>query len=145
VVDSAIGLAGGSTNFDPFIPLAGCDSHVPLQATGQSFGKEVFSLHSSVPADQAATQSSDDRLSSLLYLSQQLNAERDLHRLLGLMAREVARLLAAEQACPCGITPQTNSGLSWHSEASRCALMRAAVLREPRNVRISPWRDAILG
>jgi Nif-specific regulatory protein len=55
-------------------------------------------MHSSAPADRASTQSADDRLSSLLYLSQQLNAERDLSRLLDLMAREVARLLAAERA-----------------------------------------------
>jgi hypothetical protein len=39
-------------------------------------------MHSIAPTDKAATQSSDDRLSSLLYLSQQLNAERDLPRLL---------------------------------------------------------------
>src|SRR5262245_16955293 len=45
--------------------------------------------------DSSAT---DDRLSSLLYLSQQLNAERNLPRLLDLMAREVARLLAAERS-----------------------------------------------
>jgi Nif-specific regulatory protein len=55
-------------------------------------------MHSPVLAGGAAKQSSDDRLSSLLYLSQQLNAERDLPRLLDLMAREVARLLAAERA-----------------------------------------------
>jgi Nif-specific regulatory protein len=55
-------------------------------------------MQSSAPADKAIIQSSDDRLSSLLYLSQQLNAERDLPRLLDLMAREVARLLAAERA-----------------------------------------------
>ena len=53
-------------------------------------------MHSSAPADKDSTQSADDRLSSLLYLSQQLNAERDLPRLLDLMAREVARLLVAE-------------------------------------------------
>ena len=55
-------------------------------------------MDSSAPAERVASQSSDDRLSSLLYLSQQLNAERDLPRLLDLMAREVARLLAAERA-----------------------------------------------
>jgi Nif-specific regulatory protein len=42
--------------------------------------------------------SPDDRLSALLYLSQRLNAERDLATLLDLMAREVARLLEAERA-----------------------------------------------
>jgi Nif-specific regulatory protein len=41
---------------------------------------------------------SEDRLSALLYLSQRLNAERDLATLLDLMAREVARLLDAERA-----------------------------------------------
>jgi Nif-specific regulatory protein len=55
-------------------------------------------MDSSAPAEKLATQSTDDRLASLLYLSQQLNAERDLPRLLDFMAREVARLLAAERA-----------------------------------------------
>jgi hypothetical protein len=55
-------------------------------------------MDSPAPAERAASRSSEDRLSSLLYLSQQLNAERDLPRLLDLMAREVARLLAAERA-----------------------------------------------
>ena len=50
------------------------------------------------PSESGATRSSEERLSSLLYLSQQLTAERDLPRLLDLMAREVARLLLAERA-----------------------------------------------
>lgn len=52
----------------------------------------------SAAAEYGVTQSSDARFSALLYLSQQLNAERDLPRLLDLMAREVARLLVAERA-----------------------------------------------
>jgi Nif-specific regulatory protein len=55
-------------------------------------------MDSAASADKIAPRSLDDRLSSLLYLSQQLNAERDLPRLLDLMAREVARLLSAERA-----------------------------------------------
>lgn len=55
-------------------------------------------MESSGPTEQSAIRPPDDRLSALLYLSQQLNAERDLPRLLDLMAREVARLLAAERA-----------------------------------------------
>ena len=55
-------------------------------------------MHSSAPADKDSSRSADDRLSSLLYLSQQLNAERHLPKLLDLMAREVARLLGAERA-----------------------------------------------
>jgi Nif-specific regulatory protein len=55
-------------------------------------------MDSSGSAEKSATQLMDDRLSALLYLSQQLNAERDLPKLLDLMAREVARLLAAERA-----------------------------------------------
>ncbi|HXH10515.1 MAG TPA: sigma-54-dependent Fis family transcriptional regulator [Alphaproteobacteria bacterium] len=50
------------------------------------------------PATGAVGQPPDDRLSALLYLSQRLNAERDLATLLDLMAREVARLLDAERA-----------------------------------------------
>jgi hypothetical protein len=67
-VDNPLGLAGRSTSFDQFIPLAGCNPHLTLKTTGQSFGKEPVGTHSSVPADKVATQSSDDRLSSLLYL-----------------------------------------------------------------------------
>src|SRR5919108_4112138 len=55
-------------------------------------------MDSSGAAEKSATQPMDDRLSALLYLSQQLNAERDLPKLLDLMAREVARLLVAERA-----------------------------------------------
>ena len=47
-------------------------------------------MDSSVSAEETIIQSADQRLSSLLYLSQQLNAERDLPRLLDLMARETA-------------------------------------------------------
>jgi hypothetical protein len=68
-------------------------------------------MDSPPPTERAASQSSDDRLSSLSFLCQQLNAERDLPRLLDLMAREVARLLAAERAFFYGITPPTNCGL----------------------------------
>jgi Nif-specific regulatory protein len=50
------------------------------------------------PVAESKIQSADDRLASLIHLSQQLNAERDLPRLLDLMAREVARLLGAERA-----------------------------------------------
>jgi GAF domain len=55
-------------------------------------------MPSSAPADKAATESSNDHLASLLYLSQQLSTEHDLPRLLDLTARGVARLLAAERA-----------------------------------------------
>ena len=55
-------------------------------------------MDSQAPGVQAAVESTDDRLSALLHLSQQLNAEHDLPTLLDLMAREVARLLAAERA-----------------------------------------------
>jgi hypothetical protein len=55
-------------------------------------------VESSVPTEHSATRLSDDRLSALLYLSQQLNTERDLPRILGLMGREVGRVLAAERA-----------------------------------------------
>jgi Nif-specific regulatory protein len=81
-----------------FIPLPGSTSHVTLQATQHPFRKEVICMDSSGPAEESATQSADDRLSALLYLSQQLNTERDLPKLLDLMAREVARLLSAERA-----------------------------------------------
>ena len=47
---------------------------------------------------QPAVRSTDDRLSVLLHLSQQLHTEHDLPTLLDLMTREVARLLAAERA-----------------------------------------------
>src|SRR5882724_3575954 len=80
-------------------------------------------MDSPAPAERAVSRSSDDRLSSLLYLSQQLNAERDLPRLLDLMAREVARLLAAERAFFCGIAPPTTCGPWWRSKASLYALM----------------------
>jgi hypothetical protein len=83
----------------------------------------------SLPLLRAASQVSDDRLSSLLYLCQQLNAERGLPRLLDLMAREVARLLAAERAFFCGIAPPTNCGPWWRSKASHYALMHAVGLR----------------
>ena len=73
------------------------------------------------PAERAASQSADDRPSSLLFLCQQLNVERDLPRLLDLMAREVARLLAAERAFFCGTAPPTNCGLWWRSKVSRYA------------------------
>jgi GAF domain len=91
-------LAATSPRLDMFIPLPGSTSHVTLQATQHPFRKEVICMDSSGPAEESATQSADDRLSALLYLSQQLNAERDLPKLLDLMAREVARLLAAERA-----------------------------------------------
>ena len=55
-------------------------------------------MDSSAPDERSVAQSADDWLSALLYLSQQLNAERDLPKLLDLMAREVARLLAAGRA-----------------------------------------------
>src|SRR6266545_6407681 len=86
-------------------------------------------MDSPAPAERAASQASDDRLSSLLYLCQQLNAERGLPRLLDLMAREVARLLAAERAFFCGIAPPTNCGPWWRSKASRYVLMHAVGLR----------------
>ena len=86
-------------------------------------------MNSPAPAERAASQSSGDRLSSLLYLSQQLNAERELPRLLDLMAREVARLIAAERAFFCGIATPTNCGPWWRSKARRYALMHAVGLR----------------
>jgi hypothetical protein len=96
-----------------------------------SFREEVMCMDSPAPAERAASQSSDDRLSSWLYLCQQLNAERDLPRLLDLMAREVARLLAAERAFFCGSAPSTNCGPWWRSKASRYALMHVVGLRGP--------------
>jgi hypothetical protein len=86
-------------------------------------------MHLSIPADKVATQSSDDRLASLLYLSQQLNAKRDLPLLLDLMAREVPRSLGCKRAPFCEIVPLTNFGLRWRSEPSVCALTRIAALR----------------
>src|SRR5919109_4698908 len=91
-------LAATSNKIDRCGPLPGSPSHVTLRTTLQSYRREVTDMHSSVPVEKPVMQSTDDRLSSLLYLSQQLNAERDLPRLLDLMAREVARLLAAERA-----------------------------------------------
>jgi Nif-specific regulatory protein len=55
-------------------------------------------MEASIPSGEDTYWSSEHRLSALLYLSQQLAAERDLPRLLDLMAREVARLLHAERA-----------------------------------------------
>jgi hypothetical protein len=107
----------------------GARSHVTLRMAEQSFREEVICMDSPVPAERAASQSSDDRLSSLFFLCQQLNAERDLPRLLDLMAREVARLLTAERAFSCGIAPPTNCGPWWRSKASRYALMHVVGLR----------------
>jgi hypothetical protein len=87
-------------------------------------------MDSPAPAERAASQSSDDRLSSLLYLSQQLNAERDLPRLVDLMAREVARLLAAEQAFFCGIAPPTNCSPWWRSKAQVLNKQRGTFITE---------------
>jgi Nif-specific regulatory protein len=55
-------------------------------------------MNSHAPLALPPEQSLDDRLTALLHFSQQLGAECDLPRLLDLMAREVARILAAERA-----------------------------------------------
>ena len=73
---------------------------------------EVIAMESSVPAEHSPTMPSDDRLSALLYLSQQLNAERDVPRLLDLMVgnlRGVWRL--SERVSFCWIAPPMSFGL----------------------------------
>jgi Nif-specific regulatory protein len=74
----------------------GC--HDTLAGRARFPGKGVDCMDADASTASAAAKASEERLSALLYLSQRLNAERDLPTLLDLMAREVARLLDAERA-----------------------------------------------